>query len=438
VRGNLSTRGAGRRRGRRDVGLTAYGGGRRPMILGDVSSRSRGRLPWGKVAAAVVVLLVAAAVQFVRPLPDVRAATAAGASFSTRGSAPALPWPARGSAAVGVSGLGMLGESDPNVTPRPIASVAKIMTAVIVLDAKPLLPGQQGPAIDVTDADVASYQRREAEGESTVKVAPGESLSERQALEGLLVPSGNNISELLARWVAGSPEAFVQQMNAKAAALGLDKTTFDDVSGLSTGTTSIPRDLLKLGMAAMANPVFAEIVAQPQAELPVAGVVYNVDYALGQEGIVGVKTGSSSGAGACFVFAATHQVEGRPVVIYGAVMGLPTLEDAFNATKALIRSVKPGLVVHPLIGAGQKVARYEAPWGAKVDVVTTKEVVAVGWPGLEVQTKVEARPVKGPLAAGAKVGSVTVGFGGTTQTSPLVTSDPLPSPGRGWRLFRMF
>ena len=408
------------------------------MVLGDASSRGRGQVPWGKVAAAVVVLLVIAAVQFVRPLPAVRAASDGAAPFATGGSAPALPWPAKGSAAVGVSGLGMLAESDPFVMPRPIASVAKIMTAVLVLEAKPLLPGQQGPTITVTDADVASYQRREAEGESTVRVALGENLSERQALEGLLVPSGNNIGELLARWVSGSPEAFVKQMNARAAALGLEKTTFDDVSGLSTGTTSIPRDLLKLGMAAMANPVIAEIVAQPQAELPVAGIVYNVDYALGQEGIVGIKTGSSSGAGACFVFASAHQVEGRPVMIYGAVMGLPTLEDAFNATKALIRSVRPGLVVQPLIGAGQRVARYEAPWGAKVDVVTTKEVVAVGWPGLKVQTRVQARPVKGPLGAGADVGSVTVGFGGTTQTSPLVTEDPLPSPGRGWRLFRMF
>jgi D-alanyl-D-alanine carboxypeptidase (penicillin-binding protein 5/6) len=435
VRGSLSTRGSGRRR-RRDRGLVTYG--RRPVLIGDASSRHRVHVPLGKIAVAGVVLVLLAVVQLVRPVGEVEATPAPGGSFAAKGEAPALPWPAKGAAAVGVSGLGMLAESNHDVVPRPIASVAKIMTAVVVLDAKPLLPGQEGPSIVVTDADLASFQRRDAEGESTVKVAVGETLSERQALEGLLIPSGNNISELLGRWVAGSPEAFVKSMNAKAAALGLDKTIFDDVSGLSTGTTSIPRDLLKLGMTAMTNPVIAEIVAQPQAELPVAGIVYNVDYALGQEGIVGVKTGSSSGAGACFVFASAYQVDGRTATIFGAVMGLPTLEDAFNASKDLIRSIRSGLVVQPLVAARQKVARYAAPWGPQVDIVASKDVVAVGWPGLLAQTKIDVRPVKGPLPTGSNVGTLTVGFGAVTQTSPLVTEGSLSKPGRRWRLLRLF
>jgi serine-type D-Ala-D-Ala carboxypeptidase (penicillin-binding protein 5/6) len=435
VRGSLSTGGFGGRH-RRKRGLVSYG--RKPVLIGDASSRRRGHLPLGRIAVVAVVLLLLAVVQLVRPVGEVEATPVAGDSFAAKGVAPALPWPAKGAAAVGVAGLGMLAESNHDAVPRPIASVAKIMTALVILDAKPLLPGQQGPAITVTDADVASFQRRDAEGESTVKVAAGETLSERQALEGLLIPSGNNIGELLGRWVAGSPEAFVKSMNAKAAALGLDRTVFDDVSGLSTGTTSIPRDLLKLGMTAMANPVIAEIVAQPQAELPVAGIVYNVDYALGQEGIVGVKTGSSSGAGACFVFASAYQVEGRAATIFGAVMGLPTLEDVFNASKDLIRSIRSGLVVQPLVAARQTVARYTAPWGQEVGIVASRDVVAVGWPGLRAQTKIDVRPVKGPLPAGSEVGTLTVGFGATTQTAPLVTEEPLSKPGKRWRLLRLF
>lgn len=435
MRGSLSSGGFGRRR-RRDRSLIGYGRG--PVLVGDSSSRRRGGFPKGKIAVVVVVALLLALVQLIRPVARVEAKPVPGEAFAARGSAPALPWQAKGAAAVGVSGLGMLAESNPDAFPRPIASVAKIMTAVVVLEAKPLLPGQQGPAITVTDADVASYQARESQGESTVKVAAGESISERQALEGLLIPSGNNIGELLGRWVAGSPEAFVKLMNAKADALGLGKTTFDDVSGLSTGTTSIPRDLLKLGMVAMDNPVIAEIVAQPQAELPVAGIVYNVNYALGQEGIVGVKTGSSSGAGACLVFASAYQVEGRPAMIFGAVMGLATLDEAFAASKALIQSIRPGLVVQPLVTAQQKVASYTAPWGASVDIVATKDVTAVGWPGTKAQTKIDVRPVKGPLPAGSNVGTLTVGFGSTTQTSPLVTREALPKPGTRWRLLRLF
>jgi D-alanyl-D-alanine carboxypeptidase (penicillin-binding protein 5/6) len=338
---------------------------------------------------------------------------------------------------VGASGLGLLAESNPDADPRPIASVAKLMTALVVLDAKPLQPVEQGPTLTVTDADVTAYLAREAAGESTLKVEPGEVLTERQALEGLLIPSGNNVGEILARWVSGSTESFVERMNAKAGALGLERTTFDDPSGLSARTTSIPRDLLKLGMAAMEHPVIREIVVMKQAELPVAGVVYNVNYILGQEGIVGVKTGSSSGAGACLVFASEHDVEGRKVLLYGAVMGLPTLDDVFNTTKALIRAIRPGLTVQPLITAGQKVATYKSPWGAEVDIVAAKDVTAVGWAGVPVRADVEARPVKGPVKAGAGVGSVTLRMGAFTATTPLVTGEALPAPGKGWRLLRL-
>jgi D-alanyl-D-alanine carboxypeptidase (penicillin-binding protein 5/6) len=432
MRSNLSAGRYGRRR-RRERGLVGYGGGR-SVLLPDAG---RGPLPWGKLAVVLLVLLLLVVVQLVRPVPQVEA-TARASSFAAEGDAPSLPWPAKGSAAVGVSGIGLMAESRADVAPRPIASVAKLMTALVVVEAKPLGLGQEGPSIPVTAEDVASYERREAEGESTLRVEAGGSLTQRQALEGLLIPSGNNIGELLARWVAGSPEAFVKRMNAKAKALGLDHTTFEDVSGLSGATRSIPRDLLELGMVAMENPLIAEIVAMPQAELPAAGVVYNVNYALGQEGIFGVKTGSSSAAEACFVFAAAHEVEGRPVTIFGAVMGLPTLEEAFTATKNLIRAVKPVLSVQQVVPAGQVVARYEAPWDAQVDVVTAEEVVAVGWPGRKVGTSVQARPVKGPLAAGEEVGTLTVRIGDATVTSPLVTGDRLASPGKGWRLLRTF
>ena len=133
------------------------------MLIGD-SSRRRGGLPAGKIAAVLVVVLLLALVQLVRPIARVEAKPVSGEAFAARGAAPALPWPAKGAAAVGVSGLGMLAESNPDAVPRPIASVAKIMTAVVILEEKPLLPGQQGPAIAVTDADVASYQLRESQG----------------------------------------------------------------------------------------------------------------------------------------------------------------------------------------------------------------------------------------------------------------------------------
>jgi len=135
-------------------------------------------------------------------------------------------------------------------------------------------------------------------------VVPGEKLTERQALEALLIPSGNNIGAMLAGWDAGSQGAFVAEMNAQAGSLGLRSTRYADASGADPATVSTAGDQFVLTLRALQIPAFRQIVAMPQVTLPVAGVVYNVNSALGHDGIVGVKTGSSSPAGGCLAFAA--------------------------------------------------------------------------------------------------------------------------------------
>ncbi|MGH7904938.1 MAG: D-alanyl-D-alanine carboxypeptidase family protein, partial [Candidatus Dormibacteraceae bacterium] len=282
------------------------------------------------------------------------------------GSQPALPWPSRGAAAVGLPGLGILG-SNGDSTPLPIASMAKVMTAYIVLRQHPLQPGQDGPPVTVQPDDVATYRSDLAQGQSVVAVQAGEQLSERQLLEGLLIPSGNNLATLLGRWVAGSAPAMVAKANMTAARLGLSHTHFSDLSGFDPGTVSTPTDMIRLGEAAMADPLFAHIVGMPAAVLPLAGTVSNVDYVLGQDGIIGVKTGSDTPAGGCFLFAAQRQASGRRVTIYGAVMGQPTLDGAFNASKALIDAVAGGIKLDHVLSANQSVGRYRAPWGGGSD-----------------------------------------------------------------------
>src|SRR5260370_5887208 len=144
----------------------------------------------------------------------------------------------------------------------------------------------------MSDADVQSYQSDLSDQQSVVKVQPGEQLGELQLLEGLVIPSANNFAESMARWDAGSIDAFVAKMNARAQALHLAHTKFADPAGASAASVSTPTDLMKLGMAAMQNEVFAQVVAMGQVNLPVAGTVYNVNHVLAQDGIVGIKTGS--------------------------------------------------------------------------------------------------------------------------------------------------
>jgi D-alanyl-D-alanine carboxypeptidase (penicillin-binding protein 5/6) len=394
-----------------------------------------------RLRVGVVLLLVVAGLaawNYFRPIPAVAATPALPATDTVPGTAPTLPWPRQGSAAVSVSGLGFIGTSG-NEQPIPAASVTKVMTALLILEDKPLKKGESGPVITLTDTDVQSYQKDLADKESVVLVQSGEQLNELQALQGLLIPSANNLAETLARWDAGSIAAFVTKMNARAKALGLTHTTFADASGANPQSVSTPTDLMTLGIAAMQQDVFAQVVAMGQAQLPVAGTVYNVDAALGQQGIIGIKTGSGLNSGANFLFAASVPVDGHPIKLFGCVMGQATLDTAFSAAKALLAAMQATLHVRRAVARNQTIATLVTPWGAQTDLVSTVDVDLAEWPGMVLRQRLEAGPivVDQPLPAGTKEGNEHMVLGGYVLDVPLVTADPLYPPGRFWRLTRL-
>jgi serine-type D-Ala-D-Ala carboxypeptidase (penicillin-binding protein 5/6) len=231
-------------------------------------------------------------------------------------------WPAYGQAAFVQTGESRV-QAGPNQHAAAIASVAKVMTAYLVLRDHPLRPGQDGPTITLTDADVADTDRRRGQHESVVSIAAGEQLTERQALQALLLPSANNIAAVLARWDAGSADRFVARMNTTARSLGMTHTRYTDPSGYEDATVSTAADQVRIVDRAMRLPVFASIVATPSAALPVAGTVHNTDRLLGHNGFVGVKTGSTAAAGGCFAFRAIRWIDGKRTTITGVVLGQP-------------------------------------------------------------------------------------------------------------------
>jgi len=234
---------------------------------------------------------------------------------------PSTVWPAQGQAAVQVGESQV--QAGPNQHAAPIASVAKVMTAYLVLRGHPLGPDEDGSTITLTDADVADTSRRFGQHESVVFIAAGEQLTERQALQALLLPSANNIAAVLARWDAGSEDQFVDRMNAAAQSLGMTHTRYTDPSGCDDATVSTAADQLLLVDRAMRLPAFASIVATPSVTLPVAGTVHNTDTLLGHNGFVGVKTGSTDAAGGCFAFRAIRWIDGTRTTITGVVLGQP-------------------------------------------------------------------------------------------------------------------
>jgi len=265
----------------------------------------------------------------------------------------AVRWPQQGQGAL------VLGNRRPQVSPHeqplPIASVAKVMTANLVLKHYPLSGVQQGFTITVTQAQAQAEAQDAADGGSVVAVRAGEQLTERQLLEALLIPSGNNIADILVSRVAGSESRFLEEMNAEAHTLGMDRTLYTDPSGLDPSTVSTAGDQLKVFQQAMRSPVFRSVVSMPSVTLPVAGTVRNFN-PLSSAGYAG-KTGSDSAAGGCLAFFTHVSLGGRRQTAVGVVLGQgqgsdtsAVLAAAGEAAVRMVGSVAGGPHRHELAG----------------------------------------------------------------------------------------
>jgi D-alanyl-D-alanine carboxypeptidase (penicillin-binding protein 5/6) len=375
--------------------------------------------------------------QYLRPIPAI-AATVAVAPSDRLGNPPALAWPARGAAAIFLDGFGEVGSSGPT-SPLPMASTAKMMTALLVLEDHPLALNQPGPILTVSRADVNTFIAERNQGESVLPVSAGEQLTEYQLLQGLLLPSASNFADILATWESGSVPAFLNRMNARATALGMNETHYADVSGFSAGTVSTPSDLIKLANSAMRLPAFAQIVGQTQASLPVAGTVRNLNTLLGKGGVVGIKTGHTDQAGGCLVFAADLIVDGQSVRIYGAILGQPNaLSGVFAATTALLNSLRPTLHLRQVVRRGDVIGRYHAAWNESGSIVASEPVSWVLVDGTTISRGTKLSNPPPSLAANSRVGTLSLAAGDHRSEVPLVSASAISGPDIGWRLTRGF
>ena len=386
-----------------------------------------------KVAILGFVALCSAYAAFsaLRPMPVLRPVLENTDASQSAPATPNIAWASTGSQALGIVGSGVLAVHG-SENPAPIASVAKIMVALAVLHQKPLQVGEQGPTITLTSADVQLYRDDLAEGQSVAAVQDGEQLTEYQALQGLLLPSANNLASTLTNWAFGSKEAYLTYANAYAKTLGMTNTTFVDASGFEPGTVSTATDLVLLGEVAMRHPVLAEIVGTYTATIPVAGKVTNVNRNLASNassGLNGIKTGNTTQAGGCFLFSSTY--EGHTLI--GAIVAAPDLDAALQAGPQLMSAFKSQLVMQT-VKAGQTVAHYNVPWDAPVNVIAKQDLAVLMLRGQAVPLQSSVGPMQSEQSAGATVGNASFTYQGTTHETPLVLARPIVRPGFWWRV----
>ncbi|AMB58479.1 hypothetical protein AWU67_05975 [Microterricola viridarii] len=395
----------------------------------------RRRIAVFSVIGVVLIALLSGLIYSVNAIAAPLPATIAAPDEIPALTQPASPvaWPEFGRTAIGAVGTpGLLATAGDQST-GPIASITKMITALVVLDAHPLGAGEAGPEIDYTEADVDIYWQTIAEDGSSAPVSAGMALSERQTLTALLLPSANNYATSLAIWAYGSMDAYLAAADAWLTANGLTDTHVVDASGLSANSVSSPANLVEIGKLALAQPAIAEIVAMKSADLPTIGTVVNTNKLLGTHGVTGMKTGTTDEAGACLLYTAVARVDGQEVTLVGATLGADTHSELNDAVAGLLDSTFAGFHTVQLTDAGQQWASYSTEWGDTATAESAASASLLVWSDTPVETTLNLPAV---LFAndGAELGSVTFSSGGHSTTVPIVLHGRLGDPGVGWKL----
>ncbi|WP_415924343.1 D-alanyl-D-alanine carboxypeptidase [Streptomyces sp. AK08-02] len=392
---------------------------------------------------AILLAIVFAVVQALRPLPAPELTLTAKDSYTFDGTAAALPWPTDGQGWMDVNGIGTMGKFGEQ-KPVAIGSVAKAMTAYLVLKDHPLKVGEEGPKIriDATAEKEGGYDK-DGKGESTLNtVKTGDTLTLKQALSAVMIPSANNIARLLARWDDGTEAAFIKKMNDTAKELGMKNTTYTDASGLKETTVSTAEDQVKLGNKLVRMPALMDITRQPFWYDPTGKKWRNYNEVIPANGGIGIKTGTTSAAGGNLLFAATKEVGGETAIVVGAILGqhtAPIIDTVNNVSRTAMIAAREALLSSKILKKGDVVGYVDDGLGGQTPVVLSKDVTAIGWAGRKVELSFAAADdLPHSAKAGTAVGTLTVGDGaGGAVKVPVQLQKDLAEPGFDKKLTRV-
>jgi len=317
---------------------------------------------------------------------------------------------------------------------RPIASISKVLTALIILGAKPLGEAEPGPTITFDKADNDLYDKYYSLGATIERMPINSTMSQRDALAVMLISSASNYAEAMANWAFGSPAGFRAAAAEWIAANGLTGTTLLEPTGFDPRNASTPTDLIAIGRLAMADPVVASLVQSQSYAVPGRDTVYNRNTLLGQEGVNGIKTGTLDEAGACLLFSAVVSVGAEePLTIVGVVLG--GVEQSSVATEVLrfLESIRAASRPFQVIGQGAEFGTLSVPWQDDVDIVARRNAELLVWSDTPVTSVVELDEVS-TVIAGSTVGTVTYTAGSRSVTVPLIVEDAIEAPDDWWRL----
>lgn len=350
---------------------------------------------------------------------------------------PELSWPSNAATAIGAIGFDGVLASSGTDQPRAIASITKIVTALVVLDKHPLAEGDSGPSITFDSDDVGYYNEYFSVGGSVKPIRSGLTLTQRELLQVVLISSANNYAKSLALWAFGSETAYIEAARTWLDARGLMTTTIYEPTGMDPNNVSTAAELLELGKLAIADPTVSDIVATPTTTLPFIGTIENSNKLLGSVGIDGIKTGTLDAAGACLLFSADFAVGDDTVTIVGVALGGVNHRSQFPQVRDLMNTVAAGFQRISLVERGDVFGEYQTRWDARAEVVAAEEYSQLVWGSPTITRDVTVSPIT--LADdGTRVGSVRFTVDGKVTEVPLELEGSILDPGPWWRLENPF
>lgn len=361
-------------------------------------------------------------------------------------SAPGLPKPAAyvytaphaGESAVSVTGSafpaanGMLGAGG-GTAAVPMASISKLITAMVILEKKPLAATDAGPTITFSKADSDLYDKYYVLNASVSSMKTGSAMTESDALKVMLIASACNYAEAVSTWAFGSQANFLAATTSWLAANSLADTRMVEPTGVDSHNVSTPANLVAIGRLALANPLVAAIVTQSQAQVANVGEIQNTNELLGTDGVDGIKTGTLD-SGSDLLFSSTTKIAGTaPLSVVGVILGGSSRETVDADARQILASIRLGFHETQVISKDQVMGKYTTPWGDSAKVVAASTGTLLVWSDTAITSTVLTKHIAA-ATDGTTVGSITYTAGSQKVTVPLVLSGSITAPDWLWRV----
>lgn len=320
-------------------------------------------------------------------------------------------------------------------TVYPIASISKLITVLVCLQAQPLEPGAEGPTYIWTDKDRARQDFYLSLDGVAYPIPVGTEVTLRQMLQLILLPSANDFAAAYAYWTFGDNDAFLAAVDAFTAEHGLESVSLVEPTGLDVDNRANAADLVRIARIALQNPTVLEFTGMPSAEPPWGiGLIENTNPLLGEApGVVGLKTGALNVVGYNLLLAQQMDALGREVVNISATLARPSREDRAVAGAQTLAAMAPLPQHFELVAEGEEVGSVLTITGERVALVTAASTGSVLLPGEAARRTVDLVTVE-PGAAGSTAGTVRVATPTGDVDIAVVTAAEISEPDLWWRL----